>query len=296
MKVNLEKYKNIDKSTQFLFNEGGTFKVFNLMNLTNEEAFFKHSLSSNFIQLYFSISNQCNVAFNFEHCVVSIPECTSNMVYFKDEKMNLFFKMPPNSELLAVFISIEYFHSLFSIDGNMLYNYNSLKTEKPIIKPKENNASIKLILNQLRTRQTNELLRPIYIKGKVFELLSYYFSNSTDVSSENCPYIEDEESLSKIRQAKQLLLANMNNPPSLEGLAKEVGLNIKKLKTAFKEYYGVPVFAYLLNYKMELAKTLLQEQQMNVNEIATHLGYSASSHFIAAFKKKVGITPKQFSK
>jgi AraC-like DNA-binding protein len=47
---------------------------------------------------------------------------------------------------------------------------------------------------------------------------------------------------------------------------------------------------------MELAKTLLQEQQMNVNEIASHLGYSASSHFIASFKRKFGITPKQFSK
>ena len=47
---------------------------------------------------------------------------------------------------------------------------------------------------------------------------------------------------------------------------------------------------------MELAKTLLQEQQLNVNEIAIHLGYSTSSHFIAAFKRKYKITPKQFSK
>jgi len=88
----------------------------------------------------------------------------------------------------------------------------------------------------------------------------------------------------------------MNNPPSLADLAKEVGLNIKKLKTGFKEFYGVPVFTFLLNYKMELGKTLLQEQQLNVNEIASHLGYSTSSHFIAAFKRKFGITPKQFAK
>jgi len=88
----------------------------------------------------------------------------------------------------------------------------------------------------------------------------------------------------------------MNNPPSLPDLAREVGLNIKKLKTDFKEFYGVPVFTFLLNYKMELAKKLLLEQKLNVNEIASNLGYSASSHFIAAFKRKYGITPKQFAK
>ena len=87
----------------------------------------------------------------------------------------------------------------------------------------------------------------------------------------------------------------MNNPPWLQELAKQVGLNIKKLKSGFKEYYGSPVFTFLLNYKMELAKTLLIEQQFNVNEIASKLGYSTSSHFIAAFKKKYGITPKQYS-
>jgi AraC-like DNA-binding protein len=88
----------------------------------------------------------------------------------------------------------------------------------------------------------------------------------------------------------------MNNPPSLQDLAKEVGLNIKKLKTDFKEFYGVPVFTFLLNYKMELAKKLLLEKQLNVNEIGLNLGYSTSSHFITAFKRKFGITPKQFTK
>lgn len=296
MKSNLENYKNIDKSTQFIFSETDTFKVFNLNNLSDNDEFYKLSLTKNYIQIYFCCNNECKVAFKFEHCVMPLTEGNSSMVYFKDEKMDLLFKLPPNSELLAILISIEHFHSLFSINGTVLFNYNSLKGDKPIMEPKETNSSIKLILNQLRTKQTNDLLRPIYIKGKVYELLSYYFSQSSEKETENCPYISNEETASKIKQAKQLIISNMNNPPSLTDLAKEVGLNIKKLKTGFKEVYGVPVFTFLLNYKMELAKTLLQEQQLNVNEIASHLGYSASSHFIAAFKSKFGITPKQFSK
>ncbi len=296
MKSNLENYKNIDKSTQFIYNEADTFKVFNLSNLSENDEFYKLSLSKNYIQIFFCCNNQCKVAFNFEHCIMPLGEGNSSMVYFKDEKMDLFFSLPPNAELLAILISIEHFHSLFSINGTALFNYGSLKGENPIIEPKETNSSIKLILSQLRNKQTNDLLRPIYIKGKVYELLSYYFSQSSEKETENCPYISNEETASKIKLAKQLIITNMNNPPSLADLAKEVGLNIKKLKTAFKEIYGVPVFTFLLNHKMELAKTLLQEQQLNVNEIASHLGYSASSHFIAAFKRKYGITPKQFSK
>jgi AraC-like DNA-binding protein len=296
MKFNLDNYKNIDKSTQLLFDEKNTFKVFHFNNLSNETQQFKHPLSNNYIQLFFCIHQNCTVAFNLEHCAIQLNTGDSSMVYFKDEKMNILFKLEPNCELIGILISIEYFHSLFSFEGNFLFNFNSFKTGKPIIEPKEINASIRLILNQLVTKQINQSLRPVYIKGKVYELLSYYFSNTSETETEHCPYIASEETISKLKHAKEIIIDQMNTPPSLDELAKEVGLNIKKLKTDFKEFYGSPVFTFLLNYKMDLAKKLLQEQQLNVNEIGLHLGYSTSSHFIAAFKRKFGITPKQFAK
>ncbi len=296
MKTTIDNYKNIDKRTHCIFNEDNTFKVFHLNNLSPINELIKHKLDSNFIQLYFCNNGKCKVAFNVEHCAVNIETNSSYMVYFKDEIMNVLFNLPPKSELLAIHISIEYFHSLFSIEGNSLYNFNSFNTGKPIIEPKDITPTIQLILNQLMTKQINETLRPVYIKGKVYELLSYYFSTSTENDNENCPYIANEETIGKIKHAKEIVIQEMNNPPSLSELAKKVGLNIKKLKTDFKEFYGAPVFTFLLNYKMELAKKLILEKQLNVNEIAVYLGYSASSHFIAAFKRKFGITPKQFGK
>jgi len=296
MKNTLDTYKNVDKSTNLIFSENNAFRVFHFNNLSSNSELLKHQLNENYIQLYFCNNHECKVAFNFEHCAINLTTNNSSMVYFKDEQMNVLLNLPPESELIVILISLEHFHSLFSIDGTVLFNYNSLKGDKPIIEPKEINSTIKLILSQLTTSQTNETLRPIFIKGKIYELLSYYFSNSSDTTDEACPYIANEETVSKIKHAKQLIIKEMNNPPSLPELAKEVGLNIKKLKTEFKEFYGAPVFTFLLNYKMELAKKLLLEQQLNVNEIALHLGYSASSHFIAAFKRKYKTTPKQFSK
>ena len=296
MKSHLEKYKNIDKSTHLLFNEKNTFKVLYFNNLSVNTKHFIHKLNNNYIQIYFCNTQQCTVAFNLEHCAISLNKDNSSMVYFKDEKMDVLFNLPPKAELIAVLISIEYFHSLFSIAGNFLFNFGNFKTGKPIIEPKETSTTTKAILKQITTKKIAEPLKTIYTKGKVYELLSYYFSAPSENDNEHCPYIANEETASKIKHAKQLIIEQMNQPPSLDELAKAVGLNIKKLKTDFKGFYGAPVFTFLLNYKMELAKKLLQEQQLNVNEIALHLGYSTSSHFIAAFKRKYGTTPKQFAK
>ena len=296
MKTNLDHYKYIDKSTHFIFNEKDTFKVLHLTNFLDSNAFYVMPLKSSYIQLYFCNLNACKIAFNAPHCAVNCEANRSSLVYFKEPEMNVLFELPPNSEVFAILISVEYFHALFSLENNYLYNFSNFKLGKPIIEPKDTNASIRLILNQIATSQLPNQLRAIFIKGKVYELMSYYFSANTTANAENCPYIANEEVLLKIKRAKEIIIKEMNNPPSLEELAKEVGLNIKKLKTEFKEIYGVPVFTFLLNYKMELAKTLLQENQLNVNEIANNLGYSTSSHFIAAFKRKYGITPKQFAK
>ena len=86
----------------------------------------------------------------------------------------------------------------------------------------------------------------------------------------------------------------MTDPPTLESLSAEIGLNIKKLKEGFKQLYGDTVYAYLLDHKMEEARRMLEERQYNVNEVGLKLGYSTASHFIAAFKKQFGTTPKKY--
>ena len=97
-----------------------------------------------------------------------------------------------------------------------------------------------------------------------------------------------------IRAAKDIILKRMTDPPSLDELASEIGLSLKKLKDGFKQIYGDTVFAYLLDHKMDEARKMLESQKYNVNEVGLKLGYSTSSHFINAFKKKYGTTPKKY--
>ena len=65
-------------------------------------------------------------------------------------------------------------------------------------------------------------------------------------------------------------------------------------QTIFKQIYGDTVYGFLFDYKMDYARKLLDSGSYNVNEVGLKIGYSTGSHFIAAFKKKFGTTPKKY--
>jgi len=296
-----DKYKYIDKSSQLLLDENDTFKIIYINNLKSQTDHYIYKLSDQYIQLYFCMKTSSRIAFNEEHCAITLNENQSGLVYIEDKSVDLLIGLNSLSQLMLILIPIDYFHTLFSSESEILFNSNKFKIGQPIIESNEIETSTRFILNQMVSayngnQKMMDSLKPIYLTGKVYELLCYYFNQSQQNDKEFCPYIANEDDVNKIKNAKKIIIEQMNQPPSLSELSKMVGLNLKKLKMGFKEVYGLPVFGYLLNYKMELAKDLLQEHQYNVGEIALQLGYSTSSHFIAAFKRKYGITPKQFSK
>jgi len=98
--------------------------------------------------------------------------------------------------------------------------------------------------------------------------------------------------IERIYHAKDILISQYDNPPTLLDLARRVGVNDNKLKLGFREVFGITVFGYLHNYRMEMAQMLLQEGKQSVAEVASHVGYSNPGHFAAAFKRKFGMSPK----
>jgi len=155
-------------------------------------------------------------------------------------------------------------------------------------------TSVSLVLKQIINSNSNSAIRDLYIKGKAYELLSLHFQKEENTNGEYCPFLVDEQNVLKIRKAKEIIISRMSEPPSLQELSNEIGLNLKKLKEGFKQIYGDTVYSFLFDYKMESARKLLESNQFNVNEVGLQVGYSTASHFIAAFKKKFGTTPKKY--
>ena len=286
----------IDISSKIILNDSDKISIIKIQNDGTELSQLKFTLEEPCIQIYFSMEDDGKVAFHMPHCAVPLSQNSSAMVYFKETPMDVLFDINPDNCILGVLVSVQHFHSLFSSDEIYGFNIDNLKGGKPIIETKELSPTLQMIVQQIYSNNLNNSLKSLYLKGKVYELLSLYFNVNQENSLANCPFMANEETVLKIKQIKDIIIENMADPPSLEELSKMVGLNIKKIKMGFKELYGLPVFTFLTNYKMETAKKILLEENQNVNEVSLQMGYSNSSHFIAAFKKKYNITPKQFTK
>jgi AraC-like DNA-binding protein len=110
--------------------------------------------------------------------------------------------------------------------------------------------------------------------------------------SSRSPRLPSNDLVDRIYRAKELLSQQLDNPPSLMTLARQVGLNDCTLKRGFKQLLGVTAFAYLHHCRMEQARSLLMENQQSVMAIAQAVGYTNHSAFSAAFRKKFGISPR----
>ncbi|MEZ5024259.1 MAG: AraC family transcriptional regulator [Chitinophagales bacterium] len=127
----------------------------------------------------------------------------------------------------------------------------------------------------------------LFFKSQMTALLAHYFGQLSLLSETSIR--QDEKD--KLLHAKEILSKNLETPPSLTELSKQIGLNTFKLKKNFKELFGVPVFKYLQNERLKKANELLRNQEMTVQEAAWHVGYDSLSSFSNAFAKKFGYRP-----
>ena len=98
-------------------------------------------------------------------------------------------------------------------------------------------------------------------------------------------------------EVEAILLAYLqSNLPTLKHIAKQVGLSVSTLKRKFKAAFGKSIYEYYLEKKMCLAKTLLAEQPLTINEAAEIFGYEKVSNFIDIFKKYHGSSPGKYKK
>ena len=95
----------------------------------------------------------------------------------------------------------------------------------------------------------------------------------------------------RIEQACAILARDLENPPSLEMLAAQVGCGTFHLSRTFSQQVGQTVPQYLRQLRLEKAARLLREGRHNVTEAATAVGYSSLSHFSKAFWEAFGCCP-----
>ncbi|AUS05239.1 helix-turn-helix transcriptional regulator [Pseudotamlana carrageenivorans] len=268
--------------------------VLTFKNEANEVQSAVKDIDSDYIQFHFSVKGSSQFLFNEGRYKINILEENSLLLYNPQRDLPIHLEINPHSWMVSILISIKKFHGFFSHEADYITFLSEDNRDKKYYKDGVISPSMAIVLNQLINYNLNQSIKALYFKGKAYELLSLYFNRSEDADVEQCPFLVDETNVIKIRKAKDIIVARMAEPPSLQELADEIGLSLKKLKEGFKQIYGDSVFSFLFDYKMEVARKLLESGENNVNEVGLKVGYSTSSHFISAFKKKYGTTPKKY--
>jgi len=167
-----------------------------------------------------------------------------------------------------------------------------------LLSSKKTNHHIQLLLNEIATSPFESKMDKLFIQSKVLEIIYNEFNilQSSNKNISNTKVKFDQYDIEAIKKAKDILIQNMQNPPSILELARLVKLNDFKLKLGFKRVYGTTPYGLLMEYRLDLSKKLLLDSDMNINEISELIGYRFHQSFSAAFVKRFGVRPKDIMK
>lgn len=96
-----------------------------------------------------------------------------------------------------------------------------------------------------------------------------------------------------VLKAQQVLADDLASPPSLEVLARRVGLSRSALCSGFRQILGQSVFDYVHGLRMQQALELLNERDASITQIAYAVGYNRASSFTVAVQRHFGATPSE---
>lgn len=97
-----------------------------------------------------------------------------------------------------------------------------------------------------------------------------------------------------LRQARAILQERYTNPPTIEYLARSVGLGTTKLKNGFKSLFGTTISQFTNDIRMEHACELLCKPDIPIAIVAETLGYGYQNSFTTAFRRHYGVLPKDY--
>ncbi|MBD0380758.1 AraC family transcriptional regulator [Paenibacillus sedimenti] len=81
----------------------------------------------------------------------------------------------------------------------------------------------------------------------------------------------------------------------LENMALILGVTSRHMNTLFQHAFGLSPYSYLILLRLRKSKEmLLNHQHMTVKDVAEQVGFRDASHFVASFRKHVGLTPERF--
>lgn len=143
------------------------------------------------------------------------------------------------------------------------------------------------ILSEL---QTGGLLGALYLES-LFRTLAIHLLRNHAVFAKTPPPVNGKLLPTALQRVRDYVHAHLSEEITLEALAALVHLSPYHFARKFKAATGLPPYQYVLQCRVEQAKTLLVAGKHSISEVAQAVGFASQSHLTRHIKNAFGVTP-----
>ena len=98
----------------------------------------------------------------------------------------------------------------------------------------------------------------------------------------------------RLKQIEIYISCNYKRDISIDDLAQHIGMNRSSLCTFFKHHSGKTIITYLNEHRLSVACHLLRHSALTIQQVCYESGFNDVPHFCRIFKRKFGVTPKEY--
>lgn len=140
------------------------------------------------------------------------------------------------------------------------------------------------------------LLKPVN-KEELHKVLKNLELSLTDISKQIRSEGNTESALSPeeiVTLVKDYVKNHYSEELDLNSIALALGFSSSYLTKVFNKVENITPSKYIRNYRMSIAKQLLNDKELTIQQIASHVGYNDPFHFSKSFKQTFGISPTDY--
>lgn len=194
-----------------------------------------------------------------------------------------------NMENLQIHIGLRH----FNFSG---YEKNFIPLTSTIVKLGEYNAEFFRICEEIiKERRQARFGYELILKSLVNKLIVYLLRDDQTATIDKQLDSEEQEKQRLVNDIKLYIENHYNEDLTLDQIADSFYISSATLSRIFKEFIGDTPINFLINHRLDKAKTLIIENpDLTIKEIAETVGYQDPLYFSKLFKKHYGESPTFF--
>lgn len=133
------------------------------------------------------------------------------------------------------------------------------------------------------------------LMGLLYEIMAYYKEPEMK-NMEGDIKIPDEPGSQYIKQALQIIHYEYDGDLSVSKISEKIHISQNYMCRLFNRFMGCSPQAYIVKYRIGVAKELMEKTDWKIGIIAETVGYMDALYFSQIFRRITGLTPSQYRK